>query len=65
MIEVRNSEHVALLFVDKAFQQRGIAKELLHRALNICRNNDPALSQCKRITSDFRTGTRQPDGRIV
>jgi hypothetical protein len=23
------------------------------------------LSQCKRITSDFRTGTRQPDGRIV
>jgi hypothetical protein len=23
------------------------------------------LSQCKRITSDFRMGTRQPDGRMV
>jgi ribosomal protein S18 acetylase RimI-like enzyme len=37
MIEVRSNRHVSLLFVDKRFQQRGIATELLRRSLKICK----------------------------
>jgi ribosomal protein S18 acetylase RimI-like enzyme len=37
MIEIRSNRHISLLFVDKRFQQRGIAKELLRRSLKICK----------------------------
>ncbi len=37
MIEIRTNRHVSLLFVDKRFQQRGIARELLQRSLKICK----------------------------
>jgi GNAT superfamily N-acetyltransferase len=37
MIEIRNNRHLSLFFVDKRFQQRGIARELLRRSLKICK----------------------------
>lgn len=36
MIEVRGPCHVALLFVDKAFHRRGMARRLLETALSRC-----------------------------
>jgi ribosomal protein S18 acetylase RimI-like enzyme len=45
MIEIRHNDHISLLFVDKAFQGRGIARELWQRALGICRSNQPELKQ--------------------
>ncbi len=43
MIEVRASNHVALLFVDGAYHRQGIATELFRRALVICQQNQPDL----------------------
>jgi GNAT superfamily N-acetyltransferase len=45
VIEVRDHSHVSLLFVDTAFQGQGIARELLRRALAICRRHRPILRQ--------------------
>lgn len=36
MVEMRDGEHICLLFVDERFQRQGIAAELLRRALEIC-----------------------------
>jgi predicted GNAT family N-acyltransferase len=41
MIEMRDGEHICLLFVDEAFQRRGIARELLRKALETCARNQP------------------------
>ncbi|HEX2907015.1 MAG TPA: GNAT family N-acetyltransferase [Phototrophicaceae bacterium] len=41
MIEMRDYDHVALLFVDEAFQRRGLSRELLRQALDICRQHRP------------------------
>jgi ribosomal protein S18 acetylase RimI-like enzyme len=35
MIEIRDHYHVSMLFVDGSFQQRGVSRELLRRALEI------------------------------
>ncbi|MGD0154255.1 MAG: GNAT family N-acetyltransferase [Thermacetogeniaceae bacterium] len=35
-IEVRGYEHICLLFVDKSYQRRGIARELIRRAIVKC-----------------------------
>ncbi len=35
-IEVRGHEHICLLFVDKEYQRRGIARELIRRAIVKC-----------------------------
>ena len=45
MIEIRQNNHVALLFVDKAHQHHGIAKGLLHAALADARAADPDLER--------------------
>jgi GNAT superfamily N-acetyltransferase len=45
MIEMRGHSHVSLLFVDKQFQGKGISRELLQRALTICRRHKPDLAQ--------------------
>ncbi|MFX0126358.1 MAG: GNAT family N-acetyltransferase, partial [Candidatus Hodarchaeota archaeon] len=36
MIEVRNYTHIPLFYVHQKFQQKGVGKELLRRALEIC-----------------------------
>lgn len=53
VIEVRNSNHISLLFVAPEFQRRGIAKELFHRALQICLSNEPQLSQISVKSSSY------------
>jgi GNAT superfamily N-acetyltransferase len=40
-IEVREHSHVGLLFVEKSFQRKGIARELLRRSIEICTKRDP------------------------
>ena len=47
MIEVRDNNHVALLFVDKAYQRHGVAKGLLQSALADAR---AANSELLRVT---------------
>jgi len=42
-VAIRDFCHVSLLFVDKAYQHRGIAKELFAKALAICIHEDPEL----------------------
>ena len=45
MIEIRDYNHVSLLFVNKLFQQRGISKKLLGKALEICLQQEPKLAE--------------------
>jgi len=47
MIEVRNYNHIALLFVDDGHQRQGIASALLEGAIAKCREKNPTL---RRIT---------------
>ena len=42
-IEVRDYDHVSLLFVDSAFQRQGVGRELVERALTICQQHRPTL----------------------
>lgn len=44
MIEMRGYDHISLLFVDSAYQRRGIARELLRLALEVCQANAPGLA---------------------
>jgi predicted GNAT family N-acyltransferase len=44
-IEVRDYNHISLLFVHMAHQRQGIARELLRRALAICCRYRPSLRQ--------------------
>ena len=44
MIEIRNGGHVTLFFVDGEFQCEGIGRELLKKALEICRRGNPEIT---------------------
>ena len=67
MIEVRDYDHISLLFVDKRFQRVGIGRELLRRALDICINHRPRLSRISvnsspnAVTAYLRMGFRQQE----
>ena len=71
VIEMGGYIHVSLLFVAPEFQRRGIAKELLRRALQICRANEPKLSEITVNSSSYavpiyeRLGFRRAGGRQV
>jgi GNAT superfamily N-acetyltransferase len=39
--EIFESNHIALFFVDKASQRKGIGKELLRRTIHVCKNQKP------------------------
>jgi GNAT superfamily N-acetyltransferase len=43
MIEMRNHCHVSLLFIDSAFQGRGVGRGLFEGALDLCRSAKPQL----------------------
>jgi predicted GNAT family N-acyltransferase len=45
VIELRDFNHISLLFVASNAQHQGIAKQLLHEALEIARTNKPNLSE--------------------
>jgi ribosomal protein S18 acetylase RimI-like enzyme len=44
-IEVKDYNHISLLFVKKEFHRMGIAKKLLESALEICRKNNQGLTK--------------------
>lgn len=47
VIEMRENSHIALLFVEKSRQRNGIARELVRKAIEICRERNPDI---RRIT---------------
>ncbi|MCE2515727.1 MAG: GNAT family N-acetyltransferase [Acidobacteria bacterium] len=65
MIEIRDHNHVALLFIDKAYQRRGIARGLLDTALAAARAADPDVERVTLNSSRYgvaayeRLGFRQ------
>jgi GNAT superfamily N-acetyltransferase len=44
-LELRNHEHVSLLFVDAEHQGEGVGRALLNRGLALCRAHDPTLEE--------------------
>ncbi len=72
LIEVRDHDHISLLFVAPEFHRRGIAKELWQRALHICLAARPDLTEVSVSASSYavpvyeRLGFRQSgDKQIV
>ena len=53
VIELRDNDHVSLLFVDSRFQRHGIARELLMRALAVARPAKPGLDRVTVNSSRF------------
>ncbi len=53
MIEIRDNNHVALLFVDKAYQHHGVATSLLELALADARAANPDLARVTVNSSRF------------
>jgi len=53
MIEVRDNNHISLLFVDKPFLRRKIGKQLLRRALEICLSRQPDTSEVSVNSSPY------------
>ncbi len=49
-IEVRNHNHISLLFVDKAYHRQRIARQLFGRALNNCYRWSPIRAMSEGIT---------------
>lgn len=45
VVEVRENNHISLLFVDSAHHGKGIAKKLVAKAVSYCLQMDPALSK--------------------
>ena len=53
MIEIRSRDHISLLFVDQGYQRRGIAKEILNKAIKICQGHEPQPSEISVNSSSF------------
>jgi GNAT superfamily N-acetyltransferase len=53
VIELRDNDHVSLLFVGRGFQRHGIAGELLARALSVARPAKPGLERVTVNSSRF------------
>ncbi len=53
VIELRDNDHVSLLFVDSRYQRHGIARELLMRALAVARPAKPRLDRVTVNSSRF------------
>ena len=53
VIELRDNDHVSLLFVDSLFQRHGLARALLTRALAVARPAKPGLDRVTVNSSRF------------
>jgi len=53
VIELRDNDHVSLLFVDSQFQRHGLARALLMRALSAARPAKPGLDRVTVNSSRF------------
>lgn len=45
IIEIFEHRHIRLLFVDEQYQRQGISRELLRRAVEICRERNPRIER--------------------
>jgi predicted GNAT family N-acyltransferase len=45
VIEIRENKHVSLLFIDKNYHRRGLAKELFRKAVERCKEENAKLTQ--------------------
>ena len=68
VIEIKDYEHICLLFVDKNFQEQGIAKRLYEMAVESCRKMKPDLQEFTVNSSKYaipvyeKLGFRQIEG---
>ncbi len=53
ILEMRDYEHISLLFVAAAYHRQGIAGELWRRALALCRSHNPGLTRVTVNSSPF------------
>ena len=53
MIEVRNNDHISMLFVSKKFHRRGVGAELMRRSLEICQQEDKDLKEVNVYSSPY------------
>jgi predicted GNAT family N-acyltransferase len=53
MIEFRDENHIALMFVDKAYQKQGIAKALFNEALKRCLARNSKVSKIEVNASPY------------
>jgi GNAT superfamily N-acetyltransferase len=53
MIEIRGYDHISMLFVDPAFQRRGVATSMWNRAREICLTHNPELKTITVNSSPF------------
>ena len=56
MLEMRNYNHVSLLFVDGKFQRQGIGRILLSQGISLCLEKNPNLSNIT-VHSDPKAAT--------
>lgn len=45
VIEIRDNSHIALLFVNKPYQKKGVAKKLIREAVRECRRRNPNIQK--------------------
>ena len=45
VIEIRDNSHIALLFVGKPYQKKGVSKKLFCEAIKICRKRNPDIQR--------------------
>jgi GNAT superfamily N-acetyltransferase len=62
VIEIRENDHIAKLFVEKSHQRKGIAKELLLRSIEICRKRKPEINRITVNSSPNAFGAYQKMG---
>lgn len=62
MIEVRDYDHISMLFVEGEHQRKGISRSLLREALSICKESRPDLSSVTVHASPNAIGAYQQLG---
>ena len=62
ILEMRHCSHIALLFVEKSFQKKGVAQELCRRSVELCRKLNPDLKEITVSSSPNAFGAYQKIG---
>ncbi len=65
VIEVRNNDHICLLFVDAAHHRQGIGKSLLKAAIEKCLKNAPKVNEITVNSSPFAVPIYQRLGFVA
>ena len=53
MIEIRDHNHISMLFVSKKFHRKGVGTELMRISLEICRQEDKDLKALSVSSSPY------------